>query len=73
MPPHATVDPEICSGYGNCVVAAPDVFTLDRETGIAALLPGRPAAGDEGAVAEAEADCPVRAIRLSETSSPPGS
>jgi ferredoxin len=64
MTPQASVDTEICSGYGNCVIAAPEVFDLDPETGTAVLRPDRPTAGDEEVLTEAEADCPVRAIRL---------
>jgi ferredoxin len=34
-------------------------------TGIATVLAGHPDDADDAAVAEAEADCPARAIRLS--------
>ena len=57
------IDESACNGYGNCVVAAPDVFDLDPVTGIATVVTGHP--DDEAAVADAEADCPARAIRLS--------
>ncbi|MBB4689568.1 ferredoxin [Amycolatopsis jiangsuensis] len=58
------IDDKTCNGYGNCVVAAPDVFDLDPETNIAVLQPGHPTDEDDEAVEEAEADCPVRAIIL---------
>jgi ferredoxin len=58
------VDDEVCNGYGNCVIAAPEVFDLDPNTNIAVVLPGRPLEADSHAVEEAIADCPVRAIRV---------
>ncbi|WP_406630735.1 ferredoxin [Amycolatopsis sp. WGS_07] len=57
------IDREICNGYGNCVLAAPDVFDLDDED-YAVVRPGRPTPEDVTAVAEAVDDCPMRAIRL---------
>jgi ferredoxin len=59
------IESDLCNGYGNCVVAAPDVFDIDPETNIAFLVDGQPAAGQEDAVEEAEQDCPVKAIILS--------
>lgn len=58
------IDETLCNGYGNCVVAAPEVFDLDDDTNIAVVLPGRPVEEDGPALREAEADCPVRAIAL---------
>jgi ferredoxin len=58
------VDADLCSGYGNCVVAAPDVFDLDPGTNLAVVQEGRPLPTDDPALREAEADCPARAIRL---------
>ncbi|UAK31275.1 ferredoxin [Nocardia asteroides] len=64
---HAHIDAAVCNGYGNCLVAAPEVFDLDPETNIAFTQPGRPAEGDRDSLFEAEADCPVRAILVSES------
>ncbi|KXF53712.1 hypothetical protein AXA44_43675 [Rhodococcus sp. SC4] len=58
------INEETCNGYGNCVVAAPEVFDLDPDTNIAVLRDGHPADNDDEALEEAEADCPVRAIAL---------
>ncbi|AXB41388.1 ferredoxin [Amycolatopsis albispora] len=58
------IDRNVCNGYGNCVVAAPEVFEVDPKTYIARVQPGRPVELDEADVEEAAADCPVRAIRL---------
>lgn len=60
-----TIDEATCNGYGNCVLAAPEVFDLDPVTNIAVVLEGHPVDDDAGALEEAEMDCPVRAIRLS--------
>ncbi|MGH3311032.1 MAG: ferredoxin [Streptomyces sp.] len=54
-----TIDPDKCCGYGDCELAAPDVFELG-EDGIARVLPDAepdPARAREGAAA-----CPVTAI-----------
>ena len=59
------IDRETCNGYGNCVLAAPDVFDLDPDTNVAFVQDGHPVDADDSAVEEAEADCPVRAIKLS--------
>lgn len=59
MPKKATVNPEMCIGCGLCVGSAPSVFTLDEEgKAVGAEIP----AGDESAVEEAVASCPVGAI-----------
>ncbi|MFG1923127.1 ferredoxin [Cryptosporangium sp. NPDC048952] len=56
------IDENLCNSYGNCVVAAPEIFDLDDETNIAVVQPGHPA--DDEALREAAADCPARAITL---------
>ncbi|WP_199434229.1 ferredoxin [Qaidamihabitans albus] len=61
------IDRTLCNGYGNCVVAAPEVFDLDTETNIAFVQPGHRADDDGPALREAEADCPVGAIALTRT------
>jgi len=60
------IDPELCNGYGNCVMTAPDVFDLDNATNGAVVLAGHPTDADRIAVDEAIADCPTRAIRILE-------
>lgn len=56
------VEREKCCGYGNCVVAAPDVFTLDDEDGIVRTLDPHPPADLREAVRDAAAACPAEAI-----------
>jgi ferredoxin len=58
------IDETRCCGYGNCLVAAPEVFDLHPDTGIAFLLEGRPLPADRDALREAAADCPARAISV---------
>lgn len=58
-----SIDRQACSGYGNCVAVAPEVFGLDDEY-LAVVRDGHPAAGEDVAVAQAAADCPVQAIRV---------
>jgi len=60
------VDLSRCQGYGNCVLAAPDLFDLDDASGTALVLVERPGAGREDAAREAARACPVQAIALSE-------
>jgi ferredoxin len=61
------IDAAACNGYGNCLVAAPDVFDLDPDTNIAFVQPGHPTAAEHDDLLEAEADCPVRAIKIVRT------
>lgn len=59
------IDRQLCNGYGNCVVVAPDLFDIDPDDNIAYLI-GDEQPGDDAMpqVREAADDCPVRAIRL---------
>lgn len=58
------IDRETCNGYGNCVIAAPDVLDLEPDTNIAFVLDGHPVESDRAAILDAVADCPVQALRL---------
>ena len=59
------MDEALCSGRGQCAVAAPDVFALDddgfnRDTGASvAVAPGHEQAAENGAGV-----CPEQAIRV---------
>ena len=59
--PKLTADLELCQGYGNCVVAAGDVYDLDDE-GKVVLLTDTIAEQDRARVAEAARGCPVSAL-----------
>lgn len=61
---HIEIDLDLCNGYGNCVIAAPDVFDLDPETNLAVLRTPRVSPERRAAVEEAAMDCPVQAIRI---------
>lgn len=51
------VDPEMCIGCGLCVGSHPEIFDFDAEGKAAAI-----AEGDDAAVEDAVASCPVSAI-----------
>lgn len=57
------IDTEVCQAYGNCMMAAPEVFDLDEERGVAFLL-REAGEGDREAVEEAVRTCPVEALSL---------
>ncbi|MFW3168561.1 ferredoxin [Geodermatophilus sp. CPCC 206100] len=63
-----TVDPARCSGHGNCVAAAPDLFDLDDDTDIAAPRKSRYAEADRSRILDAVTDCPAAAIAVDESS-----
>jgi ferredoxin/phthalate 3,4-dioxygenase ferredoxin subunit len=56
-----TVDSDKCCGYGDCVLAAPDVYELGDD-GVARVLPGADLSAPE--VWEGADACPVAAIEL---------
>jgi ferredoxin len=55
------LDLDRCQGYGNCVVAAPEVFDL-ADDGTAVLLEAAPPPERAAAVRRAAALCPAQAI-----------
>jgi ferredoxin len=57
-----SINQSTCSGYANCVVAAPEVFDLDGVTGKAVVLEANPESGLEDEVREAARVCPVGAV-----------
>lgn len=54
------VDRELCSGFGSCIDAAPQVFELDS-SGVASLLVSE---SEDSAVLEAARSCPMGAIAI---------
>ena len=56
------IDRSLCSGFGACAELAPEIFELDG-SGIAQLRVGT---SDDPQVFEAEAACPMGAIRIVE-------
>ncbi len=55
------VDPDLCAGFAECVVAAPDVFMLNDDN-LAIIT--NPDGADLDTLMEAAASCPVSAILL---------
>jgi len=58
------IDRRKCVGGGNCVLAAPDVFTQDDSDGLVILLDGNPPPEAHRGVLEAESLCPGRVISI---------
>lgn len=62
-PVHVVVDRALCQNHGQCVYAAPDVFSFDDDEEL--VYDAGPAAGQAAQVAAAALACPVRAISWS--------
>lgn len=57
-----SIDAGKCTGYANCVVAAPEVLDVDEVTGKAFVVLEHPGLEYESAVEEAARSCPVEAV-----------
>jgi ferredoxin len=57
------IDLESCRGYGQCALAAPDIFQLDPE-GKSRALDQEPSADRASDVEEAIDACPMHAISV---------
>ncbi|GAA2606162.1 ferredoxin [Streptomyces tubercidicus] len=62
-----TVDEEKCSGAGQCVLVAPEVFDQRDEDGIVVVLEPEPPQDRYALTREAAAVCPAAAIELHDT------
>ncbi len=60
------VDLSACQGYVCCVMAAPEVFDVDDDSGKVVLLTARPDESLRAKVAEAVRSCPSGALRLAD-------
>lgn len=60
------LDESLCQTYGNCLLAAPDVFDLDASSPVVTVLQPRPAEANRAEVEDAVRSCPVEALRLLE-------
>jgi ferredoxin len=58
------LDVDLCQAYGNCLLAAPDVFELTDSTPVVVVLQEEPDEGIRPAVQEAVQSCPVQALTL---------
>jgi ferredoxin len=65
------VNRETCNGYGNCVIAAEDIFDLDGE-GLVVLKQSEVGDEHEAAVQRAVYDCPTDSISIVEGSDAAG-
>ena len=65
MPYRIESDTDVCQGFANCVMNAPDLFDLDDEDTVVVLK--REVGDDEFAYADqAVRSCPVEALSLLE-------
>ncbi|WAX59001.1 ferredoxin [Jatrophihabitans cynanchi] len=58
------LDEDLCMGYANCVVQAPDLFDIDEETDKAVVLVTAPSSEQLPAAKAAVQACPAMALRL---------
>jgi ferredoxin len=59
-----SVDPDLCGGHGECVVAAPEVFDFETDEVVSVLTTHPEEEGQRAAALEAESRCPNAAIRI---------
>lgn len=57
-----SVDTSLCQAYGNCLLAAPEVFDLDEESNLAVVLVTEPGEEKRKVVEEAVRACPALAV-----------
>lgn len=57
---------EVCTGAGNCVMTAPEVFNQDDDMGLVRLLTQQPPDPTYELVRRAAAMCPSGAITITE-------
>lgn len=55
----------LCEGFGNCVVAAPDVFDIDDDDRVIVLTESVEEA-DRTTIQEAVRGCPVSALNIAD-------
>lgn len=58
------LDLDLCQGYANCVIAAPEIFDIDDTRGVAILLAPHPPVAQREAAEEAVRNCPTEAISI---------
>lgn len=58
------VDAERCELHGECMVAAPEVFTIDDDDDVVTVLDAEPGEHLRPAVEEAAMMCPLGAIKI---------
>jgi ferredoxin len=61
------VDQQICIGAGQCVLAAPGVFTQRDDDGVVELLDNHPPLSLLSQVEDAVDGCPAQAIKATRT------
>lgn len=64
--PIVRADLSRCEGYGNCVMAAPDLMEIDDEQGVVVLLRTEIAESERDGAESAAGSCPVSALTVTE-------
>jgi len=67
VPLRITIDRELCSGYANCLDAAPTVFDVDEHDIAVVIAPSGEIEMQRAAIERAAKLCPLSAIALEET------
>lgn len=61
---HIEVDPDLCQAYGNCLLAAPEVFELTESMPVVLVRSELVGEIARDQVEEAVQSCPVQALTL---------
>ncbi len=61
------LDTKLCQAYGNCLLAAPEVFELTAATPVVVVLQPEPPESARSEVEEAVLSCPAQALTLVES------
>lgn len=61
------LDRDLCQAYGNCMLAAPEVFELTESDPVVRILQSEPDESLRAEVENAVASCPVQALSLIES------
>jgi ferredoxin len=65
---HVRIDQDKCLGYGNCVLAAPEVFEIGDDDGVVHALVEQPDDSLRSKVEQAVAVCPTSALSIASDS-----
>jgi len=60
------LDTDLCQAYGNCLLAAPEVFRLSASMAVVEVVESHPPEVIRDEVEEAVRSCPVEALSLIE-------
>jgi ferredoxin len=61
---HLRLDADLCQAYGNCLLAAPELFELTETMTVVRILDEHPDESIRAQVEEAVLSCPMQALTL---------